>query len=65
MQACFGRIRDPAKTKATTAITHHKGGRRARNPIHGRSENASAAEKSGCRGGLRSCVVRSGGTWTT
>jgi hypothetical protein len=38
--------------KMTKAITHHDGGRQARTPVHRPSENATAAQNSGCRGGL-------------
>jgi hypothetical protein len=51
-QARFARNQDAAKTKATTAITHHDGGRQARTPVHRPTENANAAQNNGCRGGF-------------
>ncbi len=51
-QARWARNHSAAKTKATTAITHHDGGRQARTPVHRPRENASAAQNNGWRGGL-------------
>src|ERR1019366_9412154 len=57
-QARFARNHDAANTKATTAITHHDGGRHARTPVHRPSENTEAAQNNGCRGGLWSRIIR-------
>ena len=57
------RNHDAAKTNATTAITHHDGGRQARTPVHRPSENVSAAQNNGCRGGLWLRIIRQVAVW--
>ena len=38
-------------------MAHHNGGRHARSPAQRPSENANAAQKRGCRGGLESRII--------